>query len=98
MILFREEKKNKNKFKNKKLEKCANPLDNKTEVSELKVSQIKKCGWTITVKDNPQLSEPQGPGSYYVIGLEVLWTQDDRNELQVRKSLHKGTEKKWLKN
>ena len=47
MVLFREEKKNKNKFKNKKLEKCANLLDNKTEVSELKVSQIKKCGWTI---------------------------------------------------
>ena len=40
-------KKNKNKFKNKKLEKCANLLDNKTEVSELKVSQIKNCGFTI---------------------------------------------------
>ena len=45
--MFREEKENKNKFKNKKLEKCANLLDNKTEVSELKVSQVKKCGWTI---------------------------------------------------
>ena len=45
--MFRDEKENKNKFKNKKLEKCANLLDNKTEVSELKVSQIKKCGWSI---------------------------------------------------
>ena len=44
-----------------------------------------------TVKDNPQLSEPQGPGTSKLDWRYFEHNKIDRNELQVRKSLHKGT-------
>jgi hypothetical protein len=44
----------------------------------------------ITVKDNPQLSEPQGPWNSKLDWRYFEHNEVDRNELQVRKSLHKG--------
>ena len=44
-----------------------------------------------TVKDNPQLSEPQGPGTSKLDWRYFEHNKVDRNELQVRKNLHKGT-------
>ena len=53
---------------------------------------------TITMKDNPQLSKPQEPGTSKLDWRYFEHNKVDSNELQVRKSLHKGTGKKWLKN
>ena len=47
-----------------------------------------------TVKDNPQLSEPQGPGTSKLDWRYFEHNKVDRNELQVRKNLHKGTGRK----
>ena len=44
-----------------------------------------------TVKDNPQLSEPQGPETSKLDWRYFERNKVDRNKLQVRKSLHKGT-------
>ena len=44
-----------------------------------------------TVKDNPQLCEPQGPGTSKLDWRYFENNKIDRNELQVRKNLHKGT-------
>ena len=43
------------------------------------------------MKDNPQLSEPQRPGTSKLDWRHLEHNKIDRNELQVRKSLHKGT-------
>ena len=43
------------------------------------------------MKDNPQLSEPQGPGSSKLDWRYFEHNKDDRNELQICKNLHKGT-------
>ena len=45
----------------------------------------------ITVKDTPQLSEPQGPGTSKLDWRYFEYNKTDRNELQVRIYLHKGT-------
>ena len=50
-----------------------------------------KLSFYNTVKDNPQLSEPQGPGTSKLDWRYFEHNKIDRNELQVRKSLHKGT-------
>ena len=46
---------------------------------------------SITVKDNPQLSEPYGPRTSKLDWRYLEHNKVDRNELRVRKSLHKGT-------
>ena len=43
------------------------------------------------MKDNPQLSEPQGPGTSKLDWRYFENNKVDRNELQVRKNMHKGT-------
>ena len=45
----------------------------------------------ITVKDNPQLSEPQGSGTSKLDWRYFEYNKVDMKELQVCKSLHKGT-------
>ena len=45
---------------------------------------------TSTVKDTPQLSEPHGPGTSKLDWRYFEYNKTDRNELQVRISLHKG--------
>ena len=64
--------------------------------------------WLITVKDNPQLSDLKGPGTSKLDWRYFEYNKIDRNELQVRIYLHKGTgtkmtdkltnltEKKWF--
>ena len=46
---------------------------------------------TITVKDNPQLSDLKGPGTSKLDWRYFEHNKVDRNELQIRKNLHKGT-------
>ena len=43
------------------------------------------------MQDNSQLSEPQGPGTSKLDWRYFEHNKVDRNELQVRKNLHKGT-------
>ena len=51
-----------------------------------------------TVKDNPQLSEPQEPGTSKLDWRYFEHNKFDRNELQVHKNLHKGTGTKMAEN
>ena len=44
-----------------------------------------------TVKDNPQLSDLNGPGTSKLDWRYFEHNKVDRNELQIRKNLHKGT-------
>ena len=48
-----------------------------------------KCN--ITVKDTPQLSDLKGPGTSKLDWRYFEYNKIDRNELQVRIYLHKGT-------
>ena len=47
--------------------------------------------WNSTVKDNPQLSDLKGPGTSKLDWRYFEHNKVDRNELQIRKNLHKGT-------
>ena len=44
-----------------------------------------------TVKDNSQLSDLKGPGTSKLDWRYFEHNKVDRNELQIRKNLHKGT-------
>mgnify|MGYP001177670230 CR=1 FL=1 len=56
----------------------------------------KVIGSINTVGINPRLSEPQGPGTSKLDWRYFEDNKVDRNELQVRKSLHKGTGTKMI--
>ena len=50
------------------------------------------------MKDNPQLSDLKGPGTSKLDWRYFEHNKIDRNELQVRKKLHKGTKSKMTEN
>ena len=63
----------------------------------LNVNKNRQSFWvscTSTVKDNPQLSDLKGSRTSKLDWRYFEHNKDDRNELLVRKSLHKGTRTK----